>query len=103
MSVHAYALPLKVAPGGDVGAPAHPSLVKQVGDVGPRIRLAAEGRTRRQQGRAAAHRVRGGRALRGPTGDEPQVSREAPGLERLKKVVLQYEVARGRPVVRNLA
>ena len=50
----------------------------------------------------AAHRVAVLRAARRPAGDEREVRRQAPGVVRLEHVVLEDEVARVVPVVRDL-
>ena len=50
----------------------------------------------------AAHRVAVLRAARRPAGDQREVRRQAPGVVRLEHVVLEHEVARVVPVVRDL-
>ena len=50
----------------------------------------------------AAHRVAVLRAACRPAGDEREVRRQAPGVVRLEHVVLEDEVARVVPVVRDL-
>ena len=86
-------------------------LVQQVGEVGPRVVGLAAGRVLPLVWRGervldrvdAAHRV-GVRAAAGrPLGNHEQVGRQAPGGVRLEHVVLQHEVARIGPVVRDLA
>ena len=95
---------------GDVVAPAHLVLVQQVRDVGPRVarRLAASvaaevgrlaGRLRRVP---ATRRDILDRAPRRPLADQEQVRGQAPRRVRLEHVVLEHEVARVRPVVRDL-
>ena len=95
---------------GDVVAPADVRLVQQVRQVGPRVVGYSAGRVlrltrwraRRLHGRAAARGDVRDRALRRPAGDEVQMLGQAPGEVWLEHVVLQDEVPRVRPVVRDL-
>src|SRR6185503_17881605 len=50
----------------------------------------------------AGARLVGVTALRGPAGDEPEMRRQAPAPVRLEHLILEDEVPRVRPVVRDL-
>ena len=94
-----------LAPVRHVVAPAHVVAVHEVREVGPRIveRLAVAGGAERRVERGfAAQRVAVLRAAGSPAGDEREMGREAPGVVRLEHVVLQDEVMRVVPVVRDL-
>ena len=89
----------------DVVAPAHVVAVQEVRQIRPRIvelLAVARGSERRLQGRLAAHRVVVLRAARRPAGHHREMGREAPRVDRLEHVVLEDEVARVVPVVRDL-
>ena len=94
----------------DVVAPAHVALVQEVRDVGPRVvgdrvlrlplksggRSGGPARRRSSSGRPSPCTCR-------PAADHEQVRGQAPRGVRLEHVVLQDEVARVGPVVRDLA
>ena len=94
----------------DEVAPGDVVLVQQVGEIGPRVDRLAAGRVLRlvRRGQRVLDRVdaarRRVRAAAGrPFRDHEQVRRQAPRGVRLEHVVLQHEVARVGPVVRDLA
>ena len=96
----------------DVVAPADVVLVQQVGEVGPGVvRRAAPVVLPRLPGGepgsctrdVAAHRIALLVQLRRPAGDHEQVRGQAPRRVRLEHVVLEHEVPRVGPVVRDLA
>ena len=94
----------------DVVAPRDVVLVEQVGEVGPgvlRRRSVRLGLARRCHGRRvridAAHRIAAAGASRGPLRNREQVGGQAPRRVRLEHVILENEVSRVRPVVRDLA
>ena len=92
----------------DVVAPAHVVLVQQVGEVGPRRSPAAcrlplaAGRRAASVG-LAAHRVAVLRAVGRPAGDEYRCAGRLQDVSGLEHVVLEDEVLRVVPVVRDLA
>ena len=95
----------------DVVAPADVVAVEEIRQVGPRVvgrpargvlRLPGR-RARRLDGAAATLRVALRRAERRPAGDEVEVRRQAPRRVRLEHVILEDELARVVPVVRDLA
>ena len=86
--------------GREVVAPAHVVLVQQVGEVGPREdarRLLALVERVRARRRVVVHR-----APRRPLRHEEQVLGQAPRRVRLEHAVLEHEVARVLPVVRDV-
>ena len=89
--------------------PSYVLLVEQVRDVGPREErhvLAALLRLvllPQLEVRRAAHRVARVVAVRRPRRDEEQVRRQRPRVRRREQAVLQDELPRVRPVVRDLA
>ena len=93
-----------------VRRPCDAVLVEEVGEVGPAVErpvgIAAQRRGRppvpRVEIAGAGARLVRVAALRRPAGDEPEVRRQAPAPVRLEHVVLEDEVPRVRPVVRDL-
>src|SRR5262249_48335163 len=86
----------------EVVAPAHVVLVQQPGEVGPRVRgRVVRGRAPRRGAARAAHRVMA-RAGRRPAGGQGQVGGQAPGAAGLERHVVEHEVLRVRPVVRDV-
>ena len=94
-----------------VVAPTDAILVQQVRQIGPRVVGDPAGRILPLAGRRAgildrvpaAHRIVLARAARRPPRDHEQMGRQAPRRVRLEHMVLKDEVARVRPIVRNLA
>ena len=107
---HRARLAVRLTAGEDVVPPGDVVLMEQVREVGPGVvRPDADRvlRLSRRGGRVlervdAARRVVFHGAARRPLGDHEQVGRQAPGGVRLEQVVLQDEVPRVRPVVRDL-
>ena len=102
---------VRLRSGEDVVAPGDMAHVQQVREVGPgvvglaarRVLPLVRRRERVLDRVHAAHRVRPAMAARRPLGDHEQVRRQARRRVRLEHVVLQHEVARVGPVVRQLA
>ena len=94
--------------GGHIVRPAHTRSVKQVRDVRPREGIGSGGpqlpgvpRSLADGGRAA-HRVR--RSARGrPSRHHGEVRRKAPGADGLEHVILENEVLRIAPIIRDLS
>ena len=93
-----------------VGAPRNVVLVQQIREIGPRVvgsgarrvLRVARRRARSLHRAPAAHRVAGDGAFRRPAGDHVQVRGQAPREIGLEHVILEDEVPRVRPVVRDL-
>ena len=92
-----------------VRRPGDAVLVEEVGEVGPAVeRPVGIAPQRRGSARSSCRDCRAGArlvrvaALRRPAGDEPEVRRQAPAPVRLEHVVLEDEVPRVGPVVRDL-
>ena len=95
----------------DEVAPAHMGLVQEIGEIGPRVRPGADDvRLRRSSddarqgsevGGARAGIVRVG-AASAPPRNQIEVGREAPGSHPFEQMILQDEVVRVGPVVRDL-
>ena len=107
---HRAGLAVRLLTGEDVVAPGDVMLVHQVREVGPGVLRHAGRRVQRLVRRrhrlldrvATTPRVTAAGTARRPLGDHEQVSRQAPGRVRLEHVVLENEVPRVRPVVRDL-
>jgi hypothetical protein len=95
----------------DVVVPADAVAMEEPGEIRPRVVRDIAGFVLRFAGRragvldgtVAAHRVALPRASSRPAGDEVEVLGQAPRRVRLEHVVLEDEVARVTPVVRDLA
>ena len=87
----------------DVVPPRHASTVHEVGQIGPRVDGVRRNRRRDVHGVRARRRDVVLRAQRGPFGNHEQVRRKAPRRRGLEHVILEHEVARVSPVVRDVA